>query len=87
MIVNDLKQSTVYDKLNRKRVVKVGEKWIDGHFGVVTIERIYRVNNKAFTTTVLFTIPNGALRAAKASQLLVVGVWGVRANFLFRIDK
>lgn len=87
MIVNDLKQSTVYDKLNRKRVVKVGEKWIDGHFGVVTIERIYRVNNKACTTTILFTIPNGALRAAKATQLLGVGVWGVRANLLFRVDK
>lgn len=87
MLVNDLKQSTVYDKLNRKRVVKVGEKWIDGHFGVVTIERIYRVNNKACTTTVLFTIQNGALRAAKATQLSGVGVWGVRANFLLRIDK
>ena len=87
MLLNHLKQSTVYDKLNRKHVVKVGEKWIDGNFGVVTIERIYRVNNKACTTTILFTTPNGALRTAKATQLLGVGVWGVRANFLFRIDK
>lgn len=80
--VNDMKSTTTYDKLNRKNIIKVGETWMHGSLGVVTIDRIYRRNNKTCTTTVLYTDKKGIQWASICSY---VGGWKMYCNLLFKV--
>lgn len=79
----ELKSVTVYDKLNRKHVVKPGEKWMHGDFGVVTIEKATRKDNKAWSTVLYYTLKNGERRAAGADYRITSYV--VKCNLLFKI--
>lgn len=82
--INELKTATCYDTLNRKHVIKVGETWMHGSYGVVTIDRIWRINNGAFSTKVMFTDMGGTQRIASAIDM-GAGRWQVHANLLFKI--
>lgn len=80
--INDMKSTTVYNKLNHKNTIKVGETWMHGSLGVVTIDRIYRRNNKTCSTTVLYTDKKGMQWASDCSY---VGNWRVYCNLLFKV--
>lgn len=84
MTINDMKSTTVYDNLKRKNIIRVGESWIHGSLGVVTIDRIYRINNKACTTTILFTDKKGKQWIGKSYEV-GCGHWAVHCNLLFKI--
>lgn len=80
--IKEMNSTTVYDKLNRKNVVKVGETWMHGNYGVVVVEKIYRLYNKKCTTTIIYKRKNGEMKAARAESSLG---WSIRDNFLFKI--
>ena len=84
MATNELKSTVAYDKLNRKNTIKVGETWMHGSLGVVTIDRIYRMDNKAFSTTVWYTDKKGTQWAACAADM-GAGHWAIKENFLFKV--
>lgn len=84
MTINELKSVTTYDSLNRKNTIKVGETWMHGSLGVVTIDRIYRLNNKAFSTVVWYTDMGGTQWAATAEDM-GAGHWAIKENFIFKV--
>lgn len=80
----EMKSVTVVNGLNNNVVVRAGETWMHGTYGVVTIDSIYRVDNKKYTTRVRFTTMLGEKYVAKACDL-GAGKWSVCCNFIFKI--
>lgn len=80
----DMKQVTVYNNKGEKVVVKVGEKWMNGSNGVVTIDRITRKGNKKHATYLYYTQMNGKKWCAQATWM-GGNDYGIISNMLFRI--
>lgn len=84
MKINEMNSITVYDSLNRKHVIKVGETWMNGSFGVCTIDRIFNYNGKKFSNHVWFTVKGGQQYSAEAEDM-GSGRYELHVNFLFKI--
>ena len=86
MMTREMKRTTVVNSLRNKVVVKTGEIWMHGTYGVVTINSIDRMDNKKCTTAVHFTTMLGEEYIATARDF-GAGLWAVACNFLFKVKS
>lgn len=86
-MMNEMKSVATYDKLNRKHVVKVGETWMHGNYGIITITGIYRRDNKRWTTVIEYTTKRCEKHCAHATEVpYYMGNWAIVDNLLFKIQ-
>lgn len=84
-MINELKSATVFDNLNRKNTIRVGEIWMHGTLGIISIDRIYRINNKKRSTTIQYTDKKG-IKWASTANYMGAGNWQVYINLLFKVS-
>lgn len=84
-MINELKSATVYDSLNRKNIIRVGETWMHGTLGVISIDRIYRSNNKKCYTAIQYTDRKG-VKWTSTADYMGAGSWQVYINLLSKVS-